>query len=352
VLLAASWTSSVWAEESKPNADGHHPDHVADGTAAQHDKPGGASEHHPAQGGSGGAPQEHDKKQPSGADAHKPSADHHASPAAEAGQHHPEGDHHQAATGGHEHKEPPQQHHGDGKPGVEEEFEVHNPHEHDEQDWEREEHDDVEHAVHPEHEEDDDFVDEWDHSMEGFLPELLLTFNLPGRKEEYFYEDVPAGAPTLIRGGFFATAQEEESQVEVLILDPKGNKIYERNSAAEGLFHFLATEPGTYTFSISNANWMTEKSVMFTMGKGNSTHLQPHHVSSLEDRVKSIDKALMDVQAESTYLWMRAKSHMKAIENIHNRVFAFCLVEFLVLLGVSSFQVYYIKGLLSDKRVL
>ena len=31
-------------------------------------------------------------------------------------------------------------------------------------------------------------VDEWDKHMEGFTPELLLTFPLPGRSDEFFYE--------------------------------------------------------------------------------------------------------------------------------------------------------------------
>ena len=36
--------------------------------------------------------------------------------------------------------------------------------------------------------------------------------------------------------------------------------------------------------------------------------------------MKSIEKTLVDIQTESTYLWIRQKSHMKAVENIHTRV--------------------------------
>eukprot|EP00439_Symbiodinium_sp_Y106_P050441 s1326_g6.t1 len=104
--------------------------------------------------------------------------------------------------------------------------------------------------------------------------------------------------------------------------------------------------------------------VTFAVGKGNETHLQPQHLTTMEelegrgmpalcqDHVKSIEKTLVDIQTESTYLWIRQKSHMKAVENIHTRVLSFCVVEFLILIGVSGFQVYYIKGLLSDRRVL
>lgn len=199
---------------------------------------------------------------------------------------------------------------------------------------------------------DQGIVEEWDTHMEGFVPELLLTFPLQPRTDEFFYEDLPDGPPVLIRGGFFAAAAEETSSVEFSITDPKGNTIFEKRDAAEGLFHFIASNAGTYTFIVSNHKWMQEKMVTFALGKGNETHLQPSHLVTMEDHVKAIDKTLVDIQTESTYLWIRQKSHMKTVESIHTRVLAFCVVEFLILVGISGFQVYYIKGLLSDRRIL
>lgn len=198
-----------------------------------------------------------------------------------------------------------------------------------------------------------DLVDEWDKHMEGYVPELLLTFPLPARTDEFFYEDLPKDSPpVLIRGGFFASASDETSEVAFTITDPKGNTIFDKESEAEGLFHFVASLPGTYTFIVSNHKWMQEKMVTFTVGKGNQTHLQAGHLTTIEDTVKAIDKTLVDIQTESTYLWIRQNAHMKAVESIHTRVLAFCVVEFLILVGISGFQVYYIKNLLSDRRVL
>lgn len=195
-------------------------------------------------------------------------------------------------------------------------------------------------------------IEEWDRTMDGFVPELLLTFPLASRSDEFFFEDVPEGPPPLIRGGFFAAASEETSSVEFSITDPKGKVVYKKEDAAEGLFQLLADTPGTYTFCVSNHKWMQEKMVTFAVGKGKEPHLQSEHLTNMEDHVKSIERTLMDIQTESTYLWIRQKSHMKAVESIHNRVLAFCVVEFLILIGLSGFQVYYIKGLLSDRRIL
>mmetsp|Transcript_20557 Transcript_20557/g.44926 ORF Transcript_20557/g.44926 Transcript_20557/m.44926 type:complete len:288 (+) Transcript_20557:79-942(+) len=195
-------------------------------------------------------------------------------------------------------------------------------------------------------------IDEWDKHMEGFVPELLLTFPLAARSDEFFYEDLPGGQPVLFRGGFFASAADETSSVEFTITNPDGEVIFEKKDEAEGLFHFHAEAAGTYTFIVSNHKWMQEKMVTFALGKGNETHLQPEHLVTIEDHVSAIDKVLRDIQTESTYLWIRQKSHMKTVESIHTRVLAFCVVEFLILVGISGFQVFYIKGLLSDRRVL
>jgi len=193
-------------------------------------------------------------------------------------------------------------------------------------------------------------VEEWDKHMEGFTPELLLTFPLPPRTDEYFYEDVTP--PVLIRGGFFASSKEETSSVDFQITNPAGDIIFEKNEEAEGLFHFVAKRKGTYTFIVSNHKWMQQKMVTFAIGKGNETTLQAEHLDDIGTNMQVIERTLKDIQTESTYLWIRQKSHMKTVESIHRRVFWFCVVEFLILVGISGFQVYYIKGLLSDRRVL
>lgn len=193
-------------------------------------------------------------------------------------------------------------------------------------------------------------VEEWDKHMEGFTPELLLTFPLSPRTDEYFYEDVTE--PVLIRGGFFASSKEETSSVDFQVTNPAGDVIFEKTDEAEGLFHFVAKKKGTYTFIVGNHKWLQQKMVTFAIGKGNETTLQGEHLDDIGSQMQVIERTLKDIQTESTYLWIRQKSHMKTVESIHRRVFWFCVVEFLILVGISGFQVYYVKGLLSDRRVL
>lgn len=194
-----------------------------------------------------------------------------------------------------------------------------------------------------------DLVEEWGTKMDGFVPELLLTFPLPPRTDEYFYEDVIP--PQTLRGAFFASDGTETSSVDFKILSPAGDVVYEK-SAEDGLFHVMAYKKGPYTFMVSNHRWMNQKMVTFALGAGNQTSIKKAHVHEVDNQIQAISKELKDIQSESTFLWIRQKAHMKQVESIHTRVFWFCVVELLILAGVSSVQVYYIKGMLSDRRIL
>jgi len=193
-------------------------------------------------------------------------------------------------------------------------------------------------------------VEEWEHYMDGFTPDILLTFPLPARTVEEFYEDVDP--PFVLRGGFFASSSEETSTVDFQITNPAGAVVFNKVDEAEGLFHFVAQKKGTYTFTVSNHRWMQEKTVTFALGRGNETHMKGEHVSVVDQQIEAISKELKDIQTESTYLWIRQKSHMKTVETIHRRVFWFCVVEFIILMGMAGLQAFYIKGMLSDRRVL
>ncbi|CEM33699.1 unnamed protein product [Vitrella brassicaformis CCMP3155] len=197
---------------------------------------------------------------------------------------------------------------------------------------------------------EDSLIEEWETQMQNFVPEMLVTFQLAGRSDEYFYEEV-GEKPVLIRGGYFVSADEDQADVEFQITDPAGDVIYHK-SQAEGLFYFETKMAGVYSFIVSNHRWVESKLVTFAVGMGNDTALQPTHLNPMEDHLSTIDRQLRDIQAESTYLWVRQRSHMKAVEGTKQRVLWFAAVQFIVLMGVSAFQVYYIKSLLSDRRIL
>ena len=79
--------------------------------------------------------------------------------------------------------------------------------------------------------------------------------------------------------------------------------------------------------------------------------MKSNDLNPLTEGISAIEATLREIQSESSYLWIKQKSHMKAVSSINSKVYWYYLFEFVVLLIVSSIQIYYIRGLLSNRRL-
>jgi hypothetical protein len=200
---------------------------------------------------------------------------------------------------------------------------------------------------------DDHFMEEWERVMKDFEPELLVTVPVNARSDEFFYEDVTMKG-TLIRGAFFVIGSEHDessSGVDFLVTDPHGAVIYQKHNQVEGVFSHVANLTGTYTVMIGNHKWMSPKQVTLLLGVGENKTLKPGDLTSLTDGVSAIESSMREIQSESSYLWIKQKSHMLAVSAINSRVFWYHMIQFIILVAVSSIQIYYIRGLLSNRRL-
>ena len=188
--------------------------------------------------------------------------------------------------------------------------------------------------------------------MRDFNPDLLVTVPLAARSDEFFYEDVTKNG-TLIRGAYFVIDSDNDSNsgVDFVITDSEGKIVYERKDKVEGVFSLTTDKIGTYSIMVGNHKWVTGKQVTVLMGVGQHTALKSNDLDSLTEGISQIETALKEVQSESSYLWIKQKSHMKAVGSINSRVFWYHLAEFVILIVVSSVQIYYIRGLLSNRRL-
>lgn len=193
-------------------------------------------------------------------------------------------------------------------------------------------------------------MEEWEKHMQNFIPDMLVTFSLGARSDEYFYEAIESDG-VFLRGGFFVGGEEGDSAVDFSITDPDGNLIYKK-SRSEGLFYFTAKKKGTYSFILSNHRWMESKTVTFAIGRGVETALLPKHLNSAEDMVAQLERQLKDIQAESSYLWIRQRSLNDAAQGFLQRLSWLSGIEFLMLIATAAFHARYIVGLVSDKRIL
>ena len=200
---------------------------------------------------------------------------------------------------------------------------------------------------------DDHFMEEWETVMKDFNPDLLVTVPVAARSDEFFYEDVTKSG-TLMRGAYFVIGAENDEAhtgVDVVVTDPDGIIVYERREHVEGVFSHVTNKTGTYSIMVGNHKWMSTKQVTLLMGVGEHNALNSKDLSSATDGIARIEASLKEIQSESSYLWIKQKSHMKAVSAINSRVYWYYLFEFLILLVVSSVQIYYVRGLLSNRRL-
>jgi hypothetical protein len=174
--------------------------------------------------------------------------------------------------------------------------------------------------------------------------EHVMNFEL--KDSEFFYEDVTE-IGTVLRGGFFAS-DEKKSDVMFQILNPSMLEVYNSQGKSDVFFTVKAEEVGTYTFHFAGKR---TQQVSFIVGAGKKGALKKEQVKTIEDQIKTVDRELRDIQHEGSYLWTRQKSHLKTVDAINSRIFWFTVVEFLALAAVAGFQVFYVKNLLSHRRL-
>jgi len=91
---------------------------------------------------------------------------------------------------------------------------------------------------------------------------------------------------------------------------------------------------------------------------GNSTEpLNKDHITPIEGGLLSIQLAVKDFQTDQEFAQIRQDSHFKstaylAVANANKNLFWFSLMECISIVGVSSWQVYSIKRLLDNRRVI
>jgi len=190
-------------------------------------------------------------------------------------------------------------------------------------------------------------------TLPAFEPMLKVRFQLLGDKDELFYSNVSsAEVLTLLRGRFSAKLRDggEPAKVQLHMVAPSGIVVLER-LASEDEFEVRADEEGVYSFHFSLGESTAESTVSLSLGRSATTdpHLSAEHAADMRLWVQAIETELSEIQTESALIWVRKKTHMDNVDGIWTRVFCFCLVQLVVVVGIQCFSGFYITGLFFDQ---
>ncbi|SCM08277.1 transmembrane emp24 domain-containing protein, putative [Plasmodium chabaudi adami] len=197
---------------------------------------------------------------------------------------------------------------------------------------------------------DEDLTSIWNENMKYFEPSTMLTFEVSGNSEEFLYEDIQ-DLNTYFRGLFYLNNELDDSKVLFIISDPDGEIVYKRE-ATEGIFYFHTTKLGVYTIIIKNTKWMEKKVVTVAIGLGERPSLSSDHLKDFSSYIDQIIFEAKILKNEIKYLSSKHIAHIEKMEQITNKAFLYCFLKLFVLIVLSFFTIYYVKNLVSNKRVL
>lgn len=193
---------------------------------------------------------------------------------------------------------------------------------------------------------------EWTEHMENFIPADMITFEISARGEEEFFEDI-RNVPSQVRGAWF-TSSSESRDIGFYIYDPLKKVVFSREGRKEAVFFFEATRRGVYSFVFKNTKMLQSQSMTFALHCGNSTEemLQTEHLDPLEKQMLSVQKSVKDFQMDQQFAQLRQESHYQTVADANRNVLWLSFLECFGVIAVSSWQVFYIKKLLDNRRVL
>jgi len=161
-------------------------------------------------------------------------------------------------------------------------------------------------------EESAQLMKEWEENMKGFVPADMITFEMSGRSEEEFFEEIDT-LPSYIRGAWFS-ANTDTNDIDFTIFDPLKNVVFQRKSKRESIFYFDAKRRGIYSFVFKNNKLLKKRTITFALHCGNSTEevLQKEHLDPLENELLNVQKSVKDFQLDFQFAQLRQESHYKS----------------------------------------
>eukprot|EP01017_Pseudomicrothorax_dubius_P033683 TRINITY_DN4532_c0_g1_i2.p1 TRINITY_DN4532_c0_g1~~TRINITY_DN4532_c0_g1_i2.p1 ORF type:complete len:289 (+),score=78.59 TRINITY_DN4532_c0_g1_i2:100-966(+) len=210
-----------------------------------------------------------------------------------------------------------------------------------------------EHQEQDSSEQPEGMMDLWEKYMSEFDPSDIVSFELGGSEEDVFIENVH-DTPTELLGAYFVSSSEN-SEVDLFVIGPDGVHLFGRTDKNEGFFHLNATKKGTYQFFFSNSRWFETKKVTFAYHSSVARNISSAGTTALDplnEKLYKANKEIRSLHAETKFSYMRAETHFETLRNAHTKLLLFTILESFVIVAASLWQIYYIRKLLENKRII
>ncbi|CAH8492734.1 unnamed protein product [Heterobilharzia americana] len=172
--------------------------------------------------------------------------------------------------------------------------------------------------------------------------------------EDCFFDRVASGSKLALH---YEVAEGGFLDIDVVVYNPSGAKVFESLRKSNGRPEFLANEPGDYKYCFGNRmSSMTPKVILFEMAieedhlKANESDDEAH--KKLVSMVNELSHSISSVKLEMEYVSLRTQVHWEINKNTNFRVVVWAAFEAFLIIAMSIGQVFYLKRFFEVRRLV
>ncbi|CAD8190384.1 unnamed protein product [Paramecium octaurelia] len=193
---------------------------------------------------------------------------------------------------------------------------------------------------------------QWDQLMNDFDPEDLLTFELQSGATEILCETIKK--PTTIRGAYFIPQFKLDQKIDFYIKTSNNTLIYSKERVQEGIFKIDIPEKGEYKFIFINKRTKDPLTITFAIDVHDSHQefLKLGDLDPLALRIERLSTAMRDNYFYDKMAAQQFEGGLREVSKANAKLLLFSLIEVIGIIAITGWQVFYLKRILSNQRII
>jgi len=145
--------------------------------------------------------------------------------------------------------------------------------------------------------------------------------------------------------------------LDVTVTSPNGEHVYSAEHEAAGSFAFYATDTGVYVVCFSNEHsTQAGREVTAKVRVGEASDgvalARAEQLTPLEDRIKSLHSSMISVRDLQDLMREQSEARQRVTTSTRRWILWFTVLEAIVLVAVSLWQILYLKSFFEVKRIV
>lgn len=178
---------------------------------------------------------------------------------------------------------------------------------------------------------------------------------LPPRGKECFYETLKSQDELAVtfQVGDRDRYATEQLHCDFWIQSPSGKVLKTLTDASHGSVQIKAEENGKHVYCFSNEDSnMQTKDVSFNVHGVVYVDVNDNSGDNLESSIRKLLELVYDVKNEQNYIVVRERTHRNTAESTNSRVKYWSIIQLVVIIFNSLFQVFYLKRFFEVKSAI